>query len=178
MKLNIGAGTDIHPWYINMDIVQLPGIDVIHNLEEVPYPFEDNTFDEIFCSHVLEHVFDLQKTMRELVRICKNGALIKVKVPYVSNPNGWADPTHHRLFSLNSFYYFSKECFYNANDKGMDIQVLKKRIHFFSNAQYLKSDIINILPDFFVNLIPKVYERFFAFWFPSTEIHFLLKVNK
>lgn len=160
-----------------MDLLPLPGVDVVHDLEQFPYPFEDNTFDEVFCSHVLEHMSDLQKCMRELIRITKKGGEIRVKVPYVSNPNGWADPTHHRLFSLNSFHYFTKECFYNATVDEY-VEVVKKRIHFFSNSRYLQSDPINIIPDFFVNLLPKIYERFFAFWFPSVEIHYLLRVKK
>jgi predicted SAM-dependent methyltransferase len=39
-------------------------------------PCEDNSFDTILCSHVLEHVMDDQKAMRELFRVLK--------------PEGWA----------------------------------------------------------------------------------------
>lgn len=34
-------------------------------------PFEDNTFSVVFCNHVLEHVEDADKCMRELYRIMK-----------------------------------------------------------------------------------------------------------
>ena len=174
MKLNLGCGNDIFPWYVNMDLIKLPWVDIQHDLEVFPYPFADNEFDEIYCSHVLEHVSDLTKTMRELVRITKKWWVIKVKVPYFANPNGWSDPTHYRLFTSNTFNYYKKDCYYNE----LDIQITKCRIHFFSNIQYLKSDIINIIPDAIINLFPKIYERFFAYIFPSVEIHFLLTVNK
>ena len=174
MKLNLGCGKDTMEGYVNMDIVPLPWVDTLHDLEQLPYPFEDNTFEEIYCSHVLEHVADLTVTMRELVRIAKDGCLIKVKVPYFANPNGWSDPTHHRLFTSYTFDYFTKDCFYNE----MDIEVVKRRIHFFSNIRYFISEIKNIIPDFFINLLPKIYERFFAFRFPAVEIHFLLRVKK
>jgi predicted SAM-dependent methyltransferase len=29
--------------------------DVVHDLNQLPYPFEDNQFDEIHACHVLEH---------------------------------------------------------------------------------------------------------------------------
>lgn len=174
MKVNIGCGKDILPWYVNMDLLKLPWVDLQHDLEVFPYPFETSSVDEVFCSHVLEHVTDLTKTMTELVRIVKKWGVIKVKVPYFANPNGRSDPTHHRLFTSNSFNYFTKDCFYND----LDIEVTKTRIHFFSNLSYFKSDAINIIPDALINLFPKIYERFFAFIFPSVEIHFLLTVNK
>ncbi len=37
--------------------------------------YDSNTFDVILCSHVLEHVLDDDKAMRELYRVLK--------------PNGW-----------------------------------------------------------------------------------------
>lgn len=174
MKLNLWCGKDVLAWYVNMDLLALPWVQVQHDLEVLPYPFEDNTFDEIYCSHVLEHVSDLTKTMKELVRISKKGWVIKVKVPYFANPNWWSDPTHYRLFTSNTFSYFTKDCFYND----LDINVTKTRIHFFSNIQYFKSDKINIIPDAIINVFPRFYERFLAYIFPSAEIHFLLTVNK
>jgi len=38
-------------------------------------PFEDNSYDVIFCNHVLEHITDDKKAMQELYRVMK--------------PNGW-----------------------------------------------------------------------------------------
>lgn len=49
MKLNLGCGTDIRKGWINLDIAKLDGIDVIHDVNNVPLPFEDNTFDYVLC---------------------------------------------------------------------------------------------------------------------------------
>ena len=51
--------------------------------------YEDNSFDVILCSHVLEHVIDDQKAMRELFRVLKPGgwAILQVPIP--------ADMTKH-----------------------------------------------------------------------------------
>jgi len=174
MKLNLWAWANCLDGYVNMDIVALPGIDTVHDMESFPFPFADNTFDEIYCSHVLEHVKNLTDTMYEIVRICKPWARIKVKVPYFANPNGWSDPTHYRLFTSNTFNYYTKECYYNK----LDITIISSRIHFFSNSTFFRSDTINIIPDAVINLFPKIYERFFAYIFPAVEIHFLLSVNK
>jgi len=47
-KLNLGAGKDIKPDYINLDIVKLPSIDVVHNMEKKFKMFKDNTFEQGF----------------------------------------------------------------------------------------------------------------------------------
>lgn len=44
-------------------------------------PLEDNTFDVILCNHVLEHIPDHQKAMRELFRVLKPGGWGIVQIP-------------------------------------------------------------------------------------------------
>ena len=48
-------------------------------------PFEENNFDLIICYHVLEHVEDDKKAMRELHRVVKRGATLLTQVPYSEN---------------------------------------------------------------------------------------------
>lgn len=173
-KLNLGCGFDIKPEYINVDIVNWPWVDKIFNFEKTPYPFEKNSFDEIYCSMVMEHVHNLSQMIDELVRICKNWAKIKIIVPYFSSPNVRWDITHVRGFNTNSFSWFHS----NSLKSSWNITVLKQRIHFLSNNKFMKSVPINIIPDFLINICPKVYERFFAYRFPSSEIHYILEIHK
>lgn len=44
-------------------------------------PFEDNSFDIIFCNHVLEHIPDDTKAMQELFRVLKNGGMGIFQIP-------------------------------------------------------------------------------------------------
>jgi SAM-dependent methyltransferase len=44
-------------------------------------PFEDNTFDVIFCNHVLEHIPDDNKAMKELYRVMKIGGMGIFQIP-------------------------------------------------------------------------------------------------
>lgn len=48
-----------------------------------PLPFADNQFDLIYASHVLEHIpwFKSQETLREWVRLLKQGGCLEVWVP-------------------------------------------------------------------------------------------------
>lgn len=44
-------------------------------------PFQDNSFDVVFCNHVLEHVLDDAKAMSELYRVLKPGGLGIFQIP-------------------------------------------------------------------------------------------------
>jgi SAM-dependent methyltransferase len=44
-------------------------------------PFEDHSFDVIFCNHVLEHIPDDTKAMQELYRVLKPGGMAILQIP-------------------------------------------------------------------------------------------------
>ncbi|TQD37771.1 class I SAM-dependent methyltransferase [Haloflavibacter putidus] len=44
-------------------------------------PFESNNFDVIFCNHVLEHISDDTKAMREIFRVLKPGGMAILQIP-------------------------------------------------------------------------------------------------
>ena len=51
--------------------IESPLADLHFDLHKIP--LEENTFDVIFCNHVLEHVQDDNKCMQELYRVMKKG---------------------------------------------------------------------------------------------------------
>jgi len=169
-KLNIGCGTDIRKGFVNLDSVKLPGVNVLHNLNKYPWPFKDNTFDEVYASHVLEHVSDLIKTMKEIRRVSKNGAKIIIRVPHFSCGVSYRDPTHKRLFSYFTFDYFTDDCFYGLPR----FKIVRRKLNFtrqaFTSLNYLFNPIINISPS--------IYERFFCWALPCAEALFELEVIK
>lgn len=82
--LEIGPGR--HPvdktWTI-MDMVKRPWVDVIHDVRNLPLPFEDGSFDLVYMSHILEHVpwFQSVDLLTEVNRILTLGGVIEVWVP-------------------------------------------------------------------------------------------------
>jgi ubiquinone/menaquinone biosynthesis C-methylase UbiE len=44
-------------------------------------PFEDNQYDVLFCNHVLEHIPDDTKAMKELYRVLKPGGMAILQIP-------------------------------------------------------------------------------------------------
>lgn len=111
MKLNLGCGDDIRKDWINVDI--FGNVDVIHNLETFPYPWEDNSVDEINLQHVLEHLgqsYDCYiNILKELYRVCDNGAIIHIVVPHPYHRDYIGDPTHVRMITPEGLHLFNQE---------------------------------------------------------------------
>lgn len=107
IKLDIACGKNKKPGFTGVDIWE--GADIVCNLEQFPWPFEDDSVDEIFCHHYIEHTPDLISFVNELYRIMKVGAKAELIAPYYSSIRAWQDPTHLRAISEATFYYFNKE---------------------------------------------------------------------
>ena len=52
-KLNVGCGSDIREDYLNVDARELPGVDVVADVRQLP--FEPRSVDELYASHTIEH---------------------------------------------------------------------------------------------------------------------------
>ena len=105
-KLHLGCGDVIKKGWLNHDMMPLPGVDIVHDLRQFPWPFEDGQFEEVYMKDVLEHLPDTIRTMEELYRITKPGAKVYITVPYWNSCTAIGDPTHVKLFNEFSFDFF------------------------------------------------------------------------
>lgn len=82
IKLHLGCGKRYIPGYIHIDVIDYPHVDHITSIDDLSI-FEDNSCDEIYSCHVLEHFKRgyVDKVLAEWYRILKPGGLIKVAVP-------------------------------------------------------------------------------------------------
>lgn len=96
-RLNLGAGEDVRGGgWINHDIRKhRPEIDVVWDLNRLPWPWEDNFFDEIQAMAVLEHLeLTLIEALDECWRILKPEGRLHIKYPVHTSPFIHWDPTH------------------------------------------------------------------------------------
>lgn len=111
IKLNLGCGSKNLEGYINVDKFGNPDKKV--DLELFPWPWKDNSVNEIVLSHVLEHLGKDSDTflniMKELYRISFKNTIIHINVPHPRSDAYLGDPTHVRPITLNILNLFSKE---------------------------------------------------------------------
>ncbi|MDZ4657869.1 MAG: methyltransferase domain-containing protein [Bythopirellula sp.] len=75
--------------YLTADLLS-PRVMVKMDITDIKYP--ENSFDVIYCSHVLEHVPDDRKAMREFYRVLKPGGWAILLVP-ISVDKTYEDPS-------------------------------------------------------------------------------------
>lgn len=108
IKLDIACGQNKREGFMGVDIAPGPGVDVVWDLEQYPWPFKDNSVKEAYVSHYAEHTKDLMKFMNEIYRICEDGAKVTILGPYYTSIRCWQDPTHTRALSEATWFYYQK----------------------------------------------------------------------
>lgn len=114
-RLVLGCGHDVRDGWVNLDLAPLPGVDVVHDLDQYPWPFADGAFDEVECLDVLEHLRELPEAMRELHRITVPGARVHIQGPHFTSYTWPTDPTHRRAFAINTFEFFARGSFHDRD---------------------------------------------------------------
>ena len=117
--IDLGCGQNKKEGFIGVDKYPAPGVDIVHDLEVFPWPFEDNSVDEAHSSHHLEHI-DGDKRLpffQELYRVMKPGATALFITPSADSNRAIQDPTHKFPPVVPEFYqcYLNKE--WRVNNK-------------------------------------------------------------
>ena len=75
-----------------------------------PWPLPDNAFARVYMSHIIEHM-DQGRVMKEVHRVCRDGALVLITTPHFSSHNSYVDPTHRHHLAAATFEYFTDRRF-------------------------------------------------------------------
>lgn len=165
---DIGCGPSKHPGSVGVDVVAQAGVDVVHNLDQLPWPLEDGSFDLVLCNHLVEHVDDFVATVRELHRILKPGGYLIVRTPHYSHVDSFVDPTHKRHLTTESFSYFTE-----SGDKANWYAPEK----FVSDKVSLSfgSGLFSQVGKLLSRLSMRKYEKYYCRLFPASTLYFRLR---
>lgn len=184
IALNLGAGRLSEPGTFAVDWADLPGVDIVADLNQPLGLLPDDSVDRIYTSHTLEHIRDLLGLMRELHRVCRDGATLDVRLPHFSSPHFYSDPTHVRAFGLYSFHYFSAP----EDQPGRKVPEYYSDARFRVEAASFHWERHGLLDRLLVPLLRKRvnrsfealerYERRWVWIYPVAEMRFRLTVRK
>jgi SAM-dependent methyltransferase len=109
---------------VKLDLDESLRPDVVHDLNDLPYPFLDNEFDEIHAYEVLEHCgtqgdgkffFD---QFAEFYRILKPGGFMMISVPMWDSQVAWGVPDHKRVMPACLFGFLNPDYYKNLGKPG------------------------------------------------------------
>jgi SAM-dependent methyltransferase len=78
----------------------------VHDLNVIPWPFDDDSVDQVDAIDVVEHLDDVVRFMNECWRILRPGGTLEIHAVSWQSENLWRDPTHKRGFHYDTFRYF------------------------------------------------------------------------
>lgn len=154
--LDIGCSRNKTPNTVGVDIDPTSEADVIHNLNTYPYPFEENSVDQIYAKHIIEHLENPRKFIHELHRILKPGGKVFIETPHFSCRVAYSEPEHKLFYS----YFMFEEL-----KKGLEMKILRHEITFHKIFRF--SGIHSL-----ANKFPDTYERFWTYLFPAENVIF------
>lgn len=183
-KLNLGCGEDKKEGYVNLDWSSLVNPDVVHDLNKLPYPFPDNSFELIEAYHLLEHLDKPFVIMAEFHRILVPGGTLHIKVPHFSR--GLTHAEHEHGFDVTFPLYFNPN-FTKSGYYGVPFKLESLRLswlaffHLLPYMGYGKFTIgalrgVNAIISGLANLSPAFTSRIWCFWVGGfDEIDFIFR---
>ena len=146
MRLNLGCGDFKIDGWINVDKYDNFNPDVVHDLEQFPWPFDDDAAEEVLLNHVLEHLGQdtdvFLGIMKELYRVCRAGAAVRIHVPHPRHDDFITDPTHVRPILPDTLAMFDRE----MNERWRTEKAANTRLAIYTGTDFKMVDAA-VTPD-------------------------------
>jgi len=178
--LHLGCGKKKYPGAVGVDISPQSSADIIHDLNSVPWPLEDDRFDKVYCIDVIEHVDDVIHFMEQVYRVSRHGAEIVIQAPFASGHFVAADPTHKRGFIAKSLRFFD-DAFVRQYFHYSAARFATLEISYNKYEPWIWTYRPGRIDRFLVGLANRhkdVYERRFMWIYPIQTIYFRLQTVK
>jgi len=120
MKLNLGCGKDKLKGYINMDMRDY-GHNIVRDVRR-GIPFNNNTFDEVYTSHFMEHIGheDIYFVVEEVYRVLKDKGLFIIRVPHSGTPHAFY-PDHVSYWNVEMLHALIEDPYQNYGNYKFNI---------------------------------------------------------
>lgn len=87
------VGVDVVPEFVEYANANHPGDFMVADAHELP--FGDGEFDALLCTQVLEHCYDFDRAVKEVLRVTKKVAYLGVPLEPDTEESRRANPSHH-----------------------------------------------------------------------------------
>jgi SAM-dependent methyltransferase len=168
LKLNIGCGNKRLTGFYGVDRVSCEAADYVCDVTK-GMPFPDSSVDEVLMDNFIEHVFDIPALMQEILRVCRDGAIVAIITPHFSAQASWRDLTH--VHHLSYFSMDQLEQHHVSHYIGKGYKVVDRQLSFVGG-------IMGLIARWLFWLNPRRYEQKYCFIFRASTLRFRLRVEK
>jgi SAM-dependent methyltransferase len=172
--LDVGCGIRKYPGSLGIDNNPASKADVLCDLDHLPYPFRDSSFDEIRVIHVIEHVSNVIGAMEEFHRLARPGGKIVLATPHYTDFSSFCDPTHRWHLNSYSFRYFGDDNAGFGYYSPVRLREIFVRVRLLALWRYLGFELlVNHWPRF-----RKFWEHYLCFVVRGKVMEFEFEVRK
>jgi ubiquinone/menaquinone biosynthesis C-methylase UbiE len=153
--LDVACGVRKIPGSVGIDNDPKSKADVIADITTLP--FDDNSFDTVFCLNFLEHTIQFDEVLTEIHRVMKPKGILHVEVPYYNSYNFAQTPFHRIMFcetTMNEWY--SHEGSFKRYTKAK-FNVLETELYFTKPAKLFPKSIRIKIAHYIPNLCYQIY---------------------
>jgi len=110
VKLYLGAGNKRLGGYVHVDIQGVEGVDIMHDLSQLPWPWPDESATMMVAEDLVEHLaISLIQFCDEAWRVMQPDGELFIRTPHHSGDSSWIDPTHRWHLNEQAFQYLDPE---------------------------------------------------------------------
>jgi SAM-dependent methyltransferase len=102
VNLNLGCGQRRIKDFLGCDLYPGICVDRVFDCQQ-RWPFEDNSVDCVYSTHLLEHLTRPMDFFKEMWRVMKPDGTVLIRCPYGLHRSAWGDMTHVRPWFPESF---------------------------------------------------------------------------
>lgn len=183
LHLELGCGSSKRDEdAVGVDILDMEGVDVVGDCLTFLKSLPDDSVDQIYSEHFMEHVDDPLAVLSESARVLKSGGVFRAVIPHFSNPAFYSDPTHRSYFGLYTFNYWVRTSHFRRQVPQyitpLPMELVQAR-HRFKSARpfYVRHGIKKVLSSW-VNLsrwTQEFYEEHLCWIMPCYEIDYTMR---
>ncbi len=106
--LDLGCGLQKKKGWTGLDKQDLPGVDIVHDVEDIPWPLETNSCSLILMSHLWEHISPKMSfpVMAEMWRVLRADGQLQLTTPHGMSHGYLQDPSHMNPAVEQTWEYF------------------------------------------------------------------------
>ncbi len=110
-RLFMACGTERRDGFLHVDAFASSNPDVVHAIEQTPWPFEADRFNEIIVNHlsrVGKELHQQKAILAEVYRVSAADATIQLNLPWIRHDSFWGDPTNVRPYCPETLQLLSR----------------------------------------------------------------------
>ncbi len=168
IRLNIGCGDKVEEGFLGVDRFPCAAAQVLCDVD-CGLPFRPDSVDAVHLDNALEHIADMVGFMKEISRVCRNGAAVTIVTPHFTSWDSWRDPTHRHHFSYFSMDHFAAS--WIGAYGGCRLEVVQRRLSF-------SGGLFGLIGRALFTISPRWWEKKLCFLFRGGTLRFELRVRK